>query len=268
MNRGSTSSSQPSLDETTDGRDARHAVCSVCPRRSSRGWLPRVAGASARGSFSARRVGVRRHPPSATPLGEFDVAERLRGREVPGRAGVLRPPPHPLGEAAASADLAPVRFERGDLSIDRPGDVEPDVRVARPEEEHARHAMVLQAAGELLGEEEVIARRDDAVESAPPGDAMVRVHLVVAPGVVREDDVGPVLADDAAYLAAKIHADLELAILVAEEDELLDADRFAGRALLALSRLGHLLGGCLQIVLAFLPAGAHAVGDMAAGRPD
>ena len=161
-----------------------------------------------------------------------------------------------------------MRFERGDLSIDRPGDVEPDVRVARPEEEHARHAMVLQAAGELLGEEEVIARRDDAVESAPPGDAMVRVHLVVAPGVVREDDVGPVLADDAAYLAAKIHADLELAILVAEENELLDADRFAGRALLALSRLGHLLGGCLQIVRAFLPAGDHAVGDMRAGRPD
>src|SRR2546428_6411917 len=127
---------------------------------------------------------------------------------------------------------------------------------------------MLQAAGELLGEEEVIARRDDAVESAPPGDAMVRVHLVVAPGVVREDDVRPVLADDPAHLSAKIHADLELSVLVPQEDELFDADRFAGRALLALSRFGHLLGGRPKIVRPLLPAGDRAGGDMRAGRPD
>src|SRR5207237_7281583 len=91
-------------------------------------------------------------------LGELDVAERLRRRQVPGRAGVFRPPAHALGETLAAADLALVRFERGDLSVDRPRDVEPDVGVARPEEKYARHPMVFQTAGELLGEEEVVQR--------------------------------------------------------------------------------------------------------------
>src|SRR4029077_11571512 len=171
----------------------------------------------------------------ATTSGELDVAERLGGLEIPGRAGVLRPPSHALGEAASPADLALVRSERGDLPVDRAGDVEPDVGVARPEQKHAPNAVVLQAAGQLLGVKEVVARRDDAVEAAPSGDAMVGVHLVVAPRVVGEDHVGPVLADDAAHLAAQIHAPLELAVLVSEEDEFLHADRFAGRALLALS---------------------------------
>src|SRR5881275_1297467 len=101
--------------------------------------------------------------------------------------------------------------------------------------------MMLQSAGELLGEEEMVARRDHTVESTPSGNAVVGVDLVVAPGVVREDHIGPVLADDATHLAAKIHAHLEFAVLVPEEDELFDADRFARRTLLALPRVSHLL---------------------------
>src|SRR5437762_10231513 len=92
-------------------------------------------------------------------LGELDVAKRLRGRHVPGRSGVLPPPAHTFGKAAAPADLALVRPEGGDLSVDRPRDVEPDVRVACSEEQHARYPMMLQSAGELLGEEEMVAGR-------------------------------------------------------------------------------------------------------------
>src|SRR5216110_2412724 len=127
---------------------------------------------------------------------------------------------------------------------------------------------MLQAAGELLGEEEVVPRGDDAVESTPTGHTMVGMRLVMAPRIVREDHIGPVLADDAAHLAAKIHADLELAVLVAEEDELLDTDRLACGTLLALSRLVHLLGGGPEIVRALLSAGDHAVRHVRAGRSD
>src|SRR5438067_3947052 len=127
---------------------------------------------------------------------------------------------------------------------------------------------MLQPAGELLGEEEVVPRGDDAIEAAPAGDAMVGVRLVVAPGVVREDHIGPVLADDPAHLTAQIHADLELTVLMAEEHELLDTDRLARGTLLPLARLGHLLGGRLQIVRALLPAGDHAIRDVRAGRSD
>src|SRR6267143_3158830 len=204
----------------------------------------------------------------AATSGELDVAERLRGVEVPRRSGVLGPPPYALGEAATSADLALMRSERGDLSIDRTRDVEPDVRIARSEEQDARYAVMLQTSGELLGEEEVVPRRDDAVEPAPPRDAMIRVRLVVGPWVIREDHIGPVLADDAADLATKSHADLELAVLMSEEDEFLHPDRFAGGALLALSRFGHLLWRRLQIVRALLTARDHAVRDMRAAGPD
>src|SRR6266849_3371860 len=116
-------------------------------RRSA--WTAGVHGPARRLTVSPTRVASFMFPPmkgtsfTAPPSGELDVAEGLRGGEVPGRSGVLRPPPHALGEALAPADLALVRSKRRDLPVDRPGDVEPDVRVARPEEEDARHAMVL-----------------------------------------------------------------------------------------------------------------------------
>src|SRR5204862_15696 len=69
-------------------------------------------------------------------LGELDVAERLRGLEIPGRPGVLRPPPHALREPTTPADLALVRSEGRDLPVDRSRDVEPDIRVAGSEQEY------------------------------------------------------------------------------------------------------------------------------------
>src|SRR6266851_6250121 len=214
-------------------------------RNRSSAWTAGVHGPARRLTVSPTRVASLMFPPmkgssfTATGSGELDVAERLRGVEVPGRSRVLRPPPHPLREAFASSDLALVRSERGDLPIDRARDVEPDVRVARPEEERAGDAVVLQAADQLLGKEEVVARRDHAIEPAPSRDAVVGVDLVVAPRVICEDHIGPVLADGQADFGAQPHRPLELAVLVPEEDELFHANRFAGRALLALPRLGH-----------------------------
>jgi len=73
-----------------------------------------------------------------------------------------------------------------------------------------------------------------------------------------------VLADDAADLAAKLHRGLELAVLVAEEDEALHADRLAGGALLALARRRHLRRRHLRVVRALLAAREHAVRDVRA----
>src|SRR6267378_4071239 len=123
---------------------ARGASNPAFSRNRSSAWTAGVQGPARRLTVSPTRVASFRFPPMkgtsfmARLLGELDVAERLRGVEVPRRSGVLRPPPHALGEAATPADLALVRFESGDLSIDRTRDVEPDVRVARPEKEHPR----------------------------------------------------------------------------------------------------------------------------------
>src|SRR5438874_7610615 len=122
--------------------------------------------------------------------------------------------------------------------------------------------MMLQSAGELLGEEEMVARRDHTVESTPSGNAVVGVDLIVAPGVVREDHVGPVLADDAAHLAAKIHAHLEFAVLVPEEDERFDADPFARRTLRALPRSSRLARRHFRILRSLLSARYHAIGHV------
>src|SRR2546428_13989596 len=104
-------------------------------------------------------------------------------------------------EPRRPADRALVRAERVDLLVRRRADVEPNVRVARAEQQHPRDTMVLQAIPQLFRKEEMIARGDDAIECAPSRDAVVGMHLVVAPGIVRKDNVGPMLADHPAELA-------------------------------------------------------------------
>src|SRR5437867_5117465 len=253
---------------------ARGASNPAFSRNRSRAWTAGVHGPARRLTVSPTRVASLKFPPmrgtsfTATTSGELDVAERLRGFEIPGRPGVPRPPPHALGEALAPAHLALVRSEGRDLPVDRFRDVEPDVRVARPEEEHASHAVMFESTGELFGEEKVVARRDDAVEAAPSGNTVIGVHLVVTPRVVREYHVGLVLADGQAHFRAQLHRSFELTVLVPEEDELFYADRLAGRALLALSGLGHPLRRHLRIVRALLPAGDHAVRHVGAGHSD
>src|SRR4051812_27574387 len=111
-----------------------------------------------------------------TSLGELDVAEALRRSDIPHRAARLRPIAHALVEALVTPDLRVVRLQGSDLLLERAADVEPDVRLARAEEEHARDAMLLQlSTAQLFGEEEMIARRDDAIHAAPACGAMIGV---------------------------------------------------------------------------------------------
>src|SRR5439155_3232526 len=180
--------------------------------------------------------------PRRTSLGELDVAECLRGRQIPGGSGVLCPPSHALGEAAPSTHLTAMGPQRGDLAVERRADVEPDVWIPRAEQEHARYAVLLEAVPQLFGEEQMVARGDDAVERARPGNAMVGMDLVMAPGIVREHHVGLVLPDDPASFATELHRSLELAVLMPEEHEFLDPDGLAGGALFGLARLRHLRG--------------------------
>src|SRR3981081_1076029 len=93
---------------------------------------------------------------------------------------------------------------------------------------------------------------------------MIRMDLVVAPGIVGEDQVGFVYTDRKADLLAQRHRALELAVVVAEEHEFLHADRLTGRPLLFLPCLSESLRRHLRIVRALVPAREKAVGHMCA----
>src|SRR5436309_7534962 len=104
----------------------------------------------------------------------------------------------------------------------------------------------------------MIARGDDAIHAGPARDPMIGMDLVVAPRIVGEHEVGFVQADRAADLFTKLHRPLELAVVMAQEYELLHADRLAGGALLLLPDLGERLRRHLRIVGAFVTAREEA----------
>src|SRR5438874_7220916 len=156
-----------------------------------------------------------------------------------------------------------------DLRLHRRADVEPHVRLGGAEEQDARDAVVGEPLRELLREEEVIPGGDDPIERRPSRDPVVGVDLILAPGVLAEHEVRLVDADDLADLAAQVHADLELAVTVAEEDELRRARAPSGLLLFLLADRGDPIGGHLEIVRALIPAREQAVRDVdAAGGPE
>ena len=116
-----------------------------------------------------------------------------------------------------------------------------------------------QAVDELLGEEEVIARGDHAVERGPARDAMVGMHLVRPPWIGAEHEIRFVDADLLADLAAERHRDLGLAVVVTEEDELRRARAAPRLLLLLLADPGDPLGRHLRVVRALVPARDEAV---------
>src|SRR5438552_18636207 len=120
------------------------------------------------------------------------------------------------------------------------------------------------SVAQLLREEQVVARGDDAVQARPPRDPVVGVDLVGSPRSVGQHEVGPMQADRAADLFTKRHRPLELAVVMPQEYEVLDADRLAGGALLLLPDLGERLRCHLRIVSAFVTAGEDAVRDVRA----
>ena len=94
---------------------------------------------------------------------------------------------------------------------------------------------------------------------------MIRVRLVRTPGVRADDQVRLFVTDDAADLAAQSHRDFELAVVVAQEHALLDAERLRRGALLALPRARHLRRRGLEIVASLVAAREQAVHDGATG---
>src|SRR5256712_6066701 len=120
------------------------------------------------------------------------------------------------------------------------------------------------SVAQLLREEQVVARGDDAVQARPPRDPVVGVDLVVTPRIVGEHEVGLVQADRAADLFTKRHRPLELAVVMPQEYELPHADRLAGGALLLLPDPGQRVRRHLRIVSALVTAREGAVRDVRA----
>ena len=151
----------------------------------------------------------------------------------------------PVGGARAVVDLALVGLERLDLRLDRIGDVDPDVGVVRPADVGLADLVRLEPFGQQLREDVRVARRGvDRVEGGVAGRAVVRV-IDVALGrlagrwVLADDDVrleAPDLADD---VLPKLERVLEDAVLVAEEDDLADAEASGGRLLHLAAGLGQ-----------------------------
>ncbi len=90
-------------------------------------------------------------------------------------------------------ELAPVLQQGSDLRVERRRDVLDVVDdVGLPQEDRLR-AVRCQA---LVGEEERIARADDALDGEVPGVAVVRMEPVALPGVVAEHDLRTERPDD------------------------------------------------------------------------
>src|SRR3989442_685567 len=156
-------------------------------------------------------------------------------------------------------------MERGELSLERGANVDDEVWLSSPEQHDATDAVLRTPATQLLREEQVIAGGDDAVETDPPRDAVIRVRLVRAPRVRADHQVRLLVADHAANLAAQPHRHFELAVVVPQEHALLDAEYLRGGALLAFPRARDLPRRRLQIVAALVAAGQRAVDDARAG---
>ena len=199
-----------------------------------------------------------------------DVSERLRGAKAPRLAEGFRERPHPLVEGGALpiVRLARVRVKCRELAVEGARDVDDEVRLGGPEEQDAADPVMRPAAAKLRPEEEVIARGDHAVEADPAGDAVVRVRLVCPPGVGTDDEIGLLVPDHAADLAAERHRHFELAVVMTQEDALLDAEDLRRGALLVLARARDAGRGRLQVMRSLVAAREQAVHDGGTfGRP-
>jgi hypothetical protein len=168
-----------------------------------------------------------------------------------------------------------VLAEGGDLQLEDVGDVDVGVVAVGAVQPDLAHVVRLKTFLEQLGEDEAgLRRRKHGVEGDVGGDAMVRmVHVAVAVeahgGIAAHDGVRPIAADEAREIAPHRDGGLQHAVLVAEEDDLRDAEDGARRALLLLPDLQqtlarHVGGG--GVVGAGVPArDAHA--DDLAPRP-
>ena len=116
--------------------------------------------------------------------------------------------------------------KRGELGVDVVGDVLDVVGfVGLPEQQR-----IGPVVGELLlGEEQRVAGRHDALDGEEAGVAVVGMEAVALPRVVAEHDGGPELADPVGDLPALAERRVELAVGPAEEDDLAGRPERRGR---------------------------------------
>src|SRR3989442_2909 len=161
-------------------------------------------------------------------------------------------------------ELARVAGERLDLEVHDLADVHHHVRVLPLHDVDLPYLVRLELRHQL-GEGEVIAReRIDAVQRDAADDAVVAVRgaeVVRPPWVLADDHVGPVAPDLARHLEPQLARVLDLAVGIAEERDLLDAERARGVTLLLGPDLGQPRRGHRAVALAPVAAGDDDEGD-------
>src|SRR5205807_2147349 len=112
----------------------------------------------------------------------------------------------------------------------------------------------------------VVAGGGDGVERGLTDGAVVGMDLVALPGIEGEDDIGAAPADFEGEFAAEGDRDLNLAVVMAQEGNLFDAEDLGGGELFGLAGGGELFRRGAAVVAALVAAsGEHVLGAVAAG---
>src|SRR5204863_1395454 len=199
--------------------------------------------------------------------GDDDAVEAL-GIGVAGRLAQLSAAlAHALFHPREILELTRVAGERLDLEIHDLADVHDDVRILPLHDVDLAHLVRLELRYQL-GEREMVAReRVHAIQRDAADDTVVAVRgaeLVGAHGILADEEVGAVAPDLAGDVAAQPARVLDLAVRVAEERHLLDAERARGAALLLLTDGGQPRGGHRAVARALVAVGDDDEADVLA----
>src|SRR2546421_2943047 len=196
-----------------------------------------------------------------------DAVEAL-GIAVAGRLAQLGAAlAHALLQHDEILELARVAGERLDLEVHDLADVHDDVRILPLHDVDLAHLVGLELRHQL-GEREMVAReRVHAIQRDAADDTVVAVRgaeLVGAQGVLADEEIGAVASDLAGDLAPQLARVLDLAVRVAEERHLLDAEGARGVALLLLTDGGQPRGGHRAVARALVAVGDDDEADVLA----
>src|SRR5438045_590227 len=197
--------------------------------------------------------------------GDDDAVEAL-GIGVAGRLAQLGAAlAHALFHPREILELTRVAGERLDLEIHDLADVHDDVRILPLHDVDLAHLVRLELR-QQLGEREMVAReRVHAIQRDAADDTVVAVRgaeLVGAQGVLADEKIGAVAPDLAGDVAAQPARVLDLAVRVAEERHLLDAERARGAALLLLTDGDQPRGGHRAVARALVAVGDDDEADV------
>src|SRR5215469_3841990 len=180
---------------------------------------------------------------------------------------------HPLADGLAgrhveARNLALVAHQRGDLTVDGATHVHDDLRLVGAPEPQLTHLVRLKGLpGYVLGEVQVVARvRIHGILGDDARLAMVAMLEALRPErIVDEHDVRPVTPERPHHVPQEGAGVLELAVGIAEHDQVLHAHEVGGRALLPGPPLRELIRREGAIGGARVAVGAEDIRDLAAG---